>query len=432
MTNHNPLHASSFFPLLYDPDLRVHAAAAKLAKFAPVYCRLLDALDSGVLQQGGRVIEAPATLDTAFAHALAARYLGLELTLVLDQDQAPWMDGLMALGAEVVVVPQPPASHFACQARQKAVDQVRTQDPSVFFPAMSYSAYHSAGYAEDARRICRAFAGAGEELAAFDILVVPVNMGALARGFSRILRGLSPDLEVVAVAGAGTSLFGNRPEGPTLPGFDNPIPTRILDHRQFDRVHLWPAVDAVAAASVLATEQELQVDAASAAAWWSARHEARRSPSYRVLALMPNRGDLYMDRIRDPHWVTRAGLSRNRRPTAPRCVPVSTAPVAAWSVMDWDRRPLGAVATHPRSVAPDPGARLMGSLVNTIRPTDPPTVVESLEASSPAFRNLRIGGRRIDRRRPVRGDGPPTRGRGLRRETVVRGARVDIDDSSEN
>ena len=164
---------------------------------------VLAALEDGRLPPGGTIVESSSG-NTGIGLAIIALELGLRFIAVVDHHAAPDKIRMMrALGAEIRYVEGDyREDEVAVVARQRLAAQLGAQLPGALFMNQSDNPANPAGYA-----------GFVEELLTqlpdgVDAYVGCVGTGGSMTGIAQRLKKLNPAVRTVAVAPAGSIVFG--------------------------------------------------------------------------------------------------------------------------------------------------------------------------------------------------------------------------------
>ncbi|WP_285658856.1 2,3-diaminopropionate biosynthesis protein SbnA [Actinomycetospora sp. NBRC 106375] len=241
------------------------------------------------------------------AVATAARLHGLGFTCVVDPHASPANVAIMrGLGAQVEIVDEPDLAGGYLHTRLARVHEVLATTPDTVWINQ---------YANDGNWLAH-YHGTGAELA--DALTVPPThlVGAVSTcgsllGCARRLREVCDPLEVVAADAVGSVIFGGPGGRRELPGLGSSRVPELHSPAEIDRV---VAVDDATAAEacreLLATEAIFAGGSTGAVVAAVRRVVADITPPARVVAIFPDRGDRYLDRVWDDAWLDRARARR--------------------------------------------------------------------------------------------------------------------------
>jgi cysteine synthase A len=285
---------------------------------------ILEAKRIGALADGAPIIESSSG-TMALGVALVGSALGHEVHIVTD----PRIDRitlakLTALGCRVHVVEAMSGNGWQ-SARLERLAQLRDDLPGAFWPDQYDNPDNPGGYRALAREVL-------DELGPFDMLVGSVGSGGSLCGSARAFRRELPDLRVIGVDSVGSVLFGQ----PDIPGrrqsgLGNSLLPRNLDRELIDEVHWLNDREAFEATRELAREQQLFAGNTSGSVYRVLRHLVRRSaPGTRIVGILPDRGDRYVDTIYSDEYWADCRLDALDSAASPACVEPGRA-VQGWS-----------------------------------------------------------------------------------------------------
>lgn len=235
------------------------------------------------------------------AVAMVAGLHGLRFTCVVDPKASAANVAIMrGLGAEVVTVTEPDAAGGYLGTRVSRVHELLATRPDTVWVNQ---------YANERNWLAH-YHGTGAEIAD-DLLHPPTLLvGAVSTtgsllGCSRRLREAFPTTGVVAVDAPGSVLFGGGPPGTRdLPGIGSSRVPELQSPSEVDRVvHVDDHTAALAARELLATEA-IFAGGSSGSVLAAIRLLLPELPRpCRVVTLLPDRGDRYLDRIWNDEWL---------------------------------------------------------------------------------------------------------------------------------
>lgn len=325
---------ADLLPRLVPLGGNVWGASFSLMKMLPAHRILSAAVESGELGPDTMIVES--TSGTfGLALAMNAALLGRRLTLVTDPAMDPRLCRRVAdLGAVVEMCERPSAKGEYQTVRLARLAAVRERHPDHFWPRQYDNPLNQAAYAGVADHLL-------DRLGRVDALVGPVGSGGSMCGTVAGLRAYDPTVVAVAVDTPGSVLFGQPDQVRELRGLGNSVLPRNLDHTAFDEVHWCPPAEAYAETRRLHRAHALFHGPTSGAAlavarWWSERH-----PDARVVVMLPDGGERYLDTVYDDAWLD-AEPHRRAAGRGPREVARPTGE-RDWTWMRWDRRTLADV-----------------------------------------------------------------------------------------
>jgi cysteine synthase A len=140
-----------------------------------------------------------------------------------------------------------------------------------------------------------------------DCLVVPVSTTGTILGLARRLRALFPRLHVVAVDAAGSVIFGGPPGPRHVPGLGSGRRPELLaggDSGEIDEVVTVSDREAVAGCRALAATEGILAGGSSGAVVAAIDRIRPGLPDgWQIVAVLPDRGDRYLDTVYDDDWV---------------------------------------------------------------------------------------------------------------------------------
>lgn len=288
---------------------------------------ILEAKRTGALRDGAPIIESSSG-TMALGVGLVGTALGHDVHIVTDPriDEVT-LAKLRALGCQVHVV-EAMSEHGWQSARLELLDRLLADLPGAFWPQQYSNPDNPGAY----RLLADEILG---DLGPIDVLVGSVGSGGSLCGTARALRDTLPDLTVVGVDAVGSVLFGQ----PDLPGrlqsgLGNSLLPKNLDRRLIDEVHWLNDAEAFESTRALAREQQIFGGNTSGSVYRVLCDlAARAEPGTRIVGILPDRGDRYVDTVySDPYW-TEQGLHELDTASGPRAVEPGRV------VQGWSRTP---------------------------------------------------------------------------------------------
>ncbi|MFE6372860.1 pyridoxal-phosphate dependent enzyme [Streptomyces sp. NPDC057833] len=311
------------------PDVEVYAKLELQNLFAMkdrvARNMLLEAERTGALRDGAPIVESSSG-TMALGVALVGTALGHPVHIVTDPRIDPiTLAKLRALGCEVHVV-EAMTSHGWQSARLEELERLMADLPGAFWPQQYSNPDNPGAYRLLAREI-------EEDLGRVDVLVGSVGSGGSLCGTARALRRGLPGLRVVGVDSVGSVLFG-QPDVPgrLQSGLGNSLLPKNLDRRLIDEVHWLNDREAFEATRALAREQQVFAGNTSGSVYRVLTYlAAHAEPGTRIVGILPDRGDRYVDTIYDDGFWEEKGLPRLESRPAPVAVSLDEV-VRGWSV----------------------------------------------------------------------------------------------------
>lgn len=195
-----------------------------------------------------------------------------------EADAGPKVDAVVAMGAEVVLVPAGKAWPSPEGALGMA-GRVARERGGLFLDQFSNPANPRAHERTTAVEIRRSL---GDRL---DAVVAGVGSGGTVTGLARALKPAMPGLRVIGAAGVG-SYLGNGRHGERIPGITPDFEAAVFERRLVDRIETLCPGAAARAARCLAEVEGLAAGHSSGACLLAAENEARRRPGSRILLVL--------------------------------------------------------------------------------------------------------------------------------------------------
>lgn len=257
-------------------------------------------LRDGTLRPGTRLVESTSG-NLGIALAMAAGLHGLSFTAVVDpKTSSANLRMLELFGADVEMVTEPDRSGGYLHTRVRRARELVTASPGAvlinqYANDLNWRSYHDTAGQE----ILEAVDGP------IDYLAAAVSTTGSIQGVARRLRAEHPALKVVAVDAVGSVIFGADPAPRQLPGFGASRVPEILDPGEIDEVvHVADAESAAGCRRLLATEK-IFAGASSGAVVAGIEHLVTRlDRPARIVTLLPDRGERYLDLVYDNDWVS--------------------------------------------------------------------------------------------------------------------------------
>ncbi|WP_411135238.1 2,3-diaminopropionate biosynthesis protein SbnA [Streptomyces sp. C10] len=269
-------------------------------------------LAEGSIRPGATVVESSSG-NFGIALAMAARIYGLRFICVVDPKTTTANLALLRqLGATVEMVSEPDEAGGYLHTRIRRVKEVVAEVPGAIWVNQ---------YAND-RNWEAFYHGTGAELVEQLVrppsyLFAPVSTTGSILGVSRRLREHFPGLRVIAVDAVGSVIFGSAPARREIPGIGSSRVPELFRPDEIDDVVHVDDVEAAESCRDLLSAEGIFAGGSSGAVLAAIRRTLPRltSPG-RVLAILPDRGDRYLDLVYDDDWLERMRAERTRATAA--------------------------------------------------------------------------------------------------------------------
>jgi len=266
----------------------------KLESFNPLSCvkerialsMVNDAEQSGALKPGGTIVEATSG-NTGVGLALMAAARGYKCVLVMpDTMSVERRKLLQALGADLILTPGPMGIK---EAQRVAGEYAKANNGwlSLQFDNPANVQIH---------RTTTAIEIIHDTGGKIDAVVAGVGTGGTVTGVGEVLKGINPNVMVVAVEPIESQVLKGGTHSPhKLQGIGAGIIPAIYNARVVDRIVDVTYDQAVSTARRLAKEEGILVGISSGAIAWAAIEVAKElSSDKRVVAILPDTGERYL------------------------------------------------------------------------------------------------------------------------------------------
>jgi 2,3-diaminopropionate biosynthesis protein SbnA len=252
----------------------------------------------GTIAPGATIVESSSG-NFGIALAMAARIYELSFVCVVDPRIAPLnLRILKQLGARVEMVTEPDPYGGYLHTRLARVHELVEEIPG---------AYWIDQYANERNARCH-YDGIGSEIVEaldrVDVFVAAVSTTATLLGAARRLRDAWPDVRVVAVDAQGSVIFGAPASKRDLPGIGSSRRPELLVEEEVDEVIYVDDHDSALGCRDLLLGEGILGGGSSGAVIAAIQRIAPTLPrDARVVTVLPDRGERYMDLVYDDDWV---------------------------------------------------------------------------------------------------------------------------------
>ncbi|MCP1574973.1 siderophore biosynthesis protein SbnA [Herbaspirillum rubrisubalbicans] len=283
-------------------------------------------LADGSIRPGAHIVESSSG-NLAIALAMVCRIHGLRFTAVVDPNISSTNLKIIACyGASIEKVTQRDPQGGYLETRIARVKQLLREDAQAVWINQ---------YANE-RNWQSHYYGEGQEIlqqmpAAPDYLVLGVSTSGTLHGVARRLKEKWPTLKIVAVDAVGSVLFGTPAGSRELPGIGASRVPELLRREEIDQcIHIDDYESALACRRLV--EQEGIFAGGSSGSVMAAieRLGASLSRPARLLTILPDRGDRYLDTVYDDHWLQRM---QQRHLQRQQCAPSTSVPTPDLSLI---------------------------------------------------------------------------------------------------
>lgn len=256
-------------------------------------------LREGTLNQDTHLIESTSG-NLGIGLAMAAKVYGLKFTCVVDPKITQTnLNILKQLGAHIDMVQEPDEQGGYLHTRIRRVKHLLATMPNSYWvnqyaSEMNWQAhYHGAG-----REIVEQTDGP------IDYVICAVSTTGSILGISRRIREAFPDVKVIAVDAVGSVIFGT-PSGPReLPGIGASRVPELYTPDEIDEVVHVDDLESIQGCQDLLGAEGIFAGGSSGSIIAAIGKIASRLPQgSRVVTILPDRGDRYLDTVYNDEWV---------------------------------------------------------------------------------------------------------------------------------
>lgn len=255
-------------------------------------------LREGTLRPGMRLVESTSG-NLGVALAVVARMHGLSFTAVVDPNTSATNLRLLDLfGADVEMVTEPDEAGGYLHTRVRRAQDYAEADPEVvwinqYANERNWRAYYDTVGAELLQ----------QAPGPIDYLVGPVSTTGSLQGTARRLRESYPEMRVVAVDAVGSVIFGTAPGKRRIPGFGASRVPEIFSPGEIDEVVHVGDRESTSGCRRLVEAEGILAGGSSGAVIAALDGLVERLPGpARVLTVLPDRGERYLDTVFDDAW----------------------------------------------------------------------------------------------------------------------------------
>ncbi len=271
-------------------------------KDRPALAILESAMHSGEIGPGTVVIESSSG-NMGVGLAQACRYHGLRFLCVADAKTSPTnLKVLRAYGAEIELVMEPdPESGEFLQARLNRVRELLATIEGSFWPNQYANLQNPAShYSSTMHEIATALDGK------IDFLFVAISTCGTVRGCVEYIRQSGLDTRVIAVDAVGSLIFSDIKAKRLIPGLGAGLRPPLCESLSVDEcVHVTDRDCVVGCRRLIASEAILAGGSSGGVISVVERYQDRIPEKANCVAILPDRGERYLDTLFDDEWVRR-------------------------------------------------------------------------------------------------------------------------------
>ncbi len=287
-------------------------------KDRPAYYMLEQGIKNGTIKSNSHIIESSSG-NLAISLAMFCKLYSLKFTAVVDPKISPTNLKMIELyGASIIQVSEKDINDGYLLTRiEKVKSLLETTTNSVWVNQYANPDNWKSHYYGEAEEL------ANELKKPVDYLVISTSTSGTLMGVSRRLKEIYPKVKVIAVDLFGSVLFGG-PSGPReIPGIGaSRVPELLCPEEVNDVIYVDDYESAIGCHQLIEKESIFAGGSSGSNIAAILKLSQRIPKGSRVLTLLPDRGDRYLDLIYNDTWVDKvkarheARLSRQHHQTA--------------------------------------------------------------------------------------------------------------------
>jgi len=268
-------------------------------KDRPAINIIREGLRSGAIRPDSVIIESSSG-NMGIGLAQACSYYGLRFICVIDAKTTLQNRLLLqAYGAEVDLVDKPdPETGELLQARLNRVKELLALYPNAFWTNQYANTHNSDAHHQTMDEIVTALDGK------VDYVFCATSTCGTLRGCSEFIREQKLPTEIIAVDAIGSVIFDGPSAKRLIPGHGAAVRPSLYQPGLADRcVHITD-IECVIGCRLLARREAILAGGSSGAIIMAIKHSLPRIPEGAVcVAILPDRGERYLDTIYSDSWV---------------------------------------------------------------------------------------------------------------------------------
>jgi 2,3-diaminopropionate biosynthesis protein SbnA len=271
------------------------------AKDRPSVAIIERALQTGEIDANTLVVEASSG-NTGIGLAMVCAYHGLRLRCLIDPKVTTQnVDILLAYGAEIEMIGHPDqATAELLPAKLRRIEVILQEEKNSFW-VNQYASLENSGahYRSTIKEILRDLDGR-----MLDYLFIATGTCGTLRGCLDYLVDHDYATKVVAVDALGSQIFSSDKHNRLIPGLGSAICPKLTPTEGVHQIMHLTASDCVIGCRQLALSEAILAGGSSGGVITAVKQLSREIPKgATVVALLPDRGERYLDTIYSDEWV---------------------------------------------------------------------------------------------------------------------------------
>ncbi|OGR67714.1 MAG: hypothetical protein A2X30_09320 [Elusimicrobia bacterium GWB2_63_16] len=266
-----------------------------------------EAEKNGALRPGMTIIESSSG-NTAIGLAIVAAQRGYRFVAICDRHlPIGKRNRLLALGAQIVFIPPTPEGMDTVEIRIALARKLAARIKGcATLEQYGNKANVAAHYAGTGAEILMDTAGQ------LDACVIFCGTCGSVSGIGQALKERNPQIRVIAVEPEGSAIFGGQLKPYLIAGGGLSFVPSILDRKVVDEVHRVSDLEAFRMSRELAGVQGIMVGSSGGGvAHVAMKLAASCGPGKRIVGVIPDIGDRYIDSLFDDEWLRAHGLQES-------------------------------------------------------------------------------------------------------------------------
>lgn len=261
----------------------------------------------GLLKPGGTIIESSSG-NFGISLAMIGAVKGYKVIILVDPKTTETNLALLkAYGAEVIVVTEKDDCGSYHKTRISLANKLAMENENSFRPDQCFSLLNGEAYYRSAVREiineCR------DELSA---IIVAVSTGGQIGGISRYIKNYYPEVKIIGVDAVGSVIFGGNAHSYKIPGIGLGWTPTNVDMDLIDEAYKIEDEIAFAAARIFAKQEGILMGPSGGACAVVGLHIANRlRGNEKVVCMIADGGDHYIDTLFNDNWMKNQGFSLN-------------------------------------------------------------------------------------------------------------------------